>query len=105
MNALNALAPAIGLAPACAVLRINRAGVYRDRARCRGQTAAPGIPRPRPRAPLALSEIERSRLLDVLYSERFADCVPLYRFRSPGTRIKPSFRCSRHHTLPSLLPS
>jgi len=76
MNALNALAPAIGLAPACAVLRINRAGVYRDRARCRGQTAAPGIPHPRPRAPLALSEIERSRLLDVLYSERFADCAP-----------------------------
>ncbi len=76
MNALNALAPQIGLSPACAALRINRSGVYRAdaRRRCLGSMLAPAAPRPR--APLALSEIERQGLLEELYSERFADCAP-----------------------------
>jgi len=76
MGALNALAPEIGLAPACAALGVSRAGVYRQDARRRRLVAAPARPSPRPRAPLALSEIERQALLDVLYSERFADCAP-----------------------------
>ena len=76
MRALNALAPDIGLAPACAVLHINRAGVYRDRARRRGQTVTPAIPRPRAPSPLALNEPERQALLAVLDSERFADSPP-----------------------------
>ena len=37
MSALHVLAPEIGLAPACAALHINRAGIYRQdaRRRCR----------------------------------------------------------------------
>ena len=76
MRALNALAPDIGLAPACAVLGINRAGVYRDRARCRRVAASVREPAARPRSPLALSEPERQALLAVLDSERFADAPP-----------------------------
>ena len=75
MNALHILAPEIGLAPACAALRINRAGIYRQDAR-RRRLSAPRPPTPRPRAPLAFSETERHALLDILYSERFADCAP-----------------------------
>jgi putative transposase len=75
MNALNALAPAIGLAPACFALRINRSRIYRQDAR-RRVLISPRPPALRPRAPLALSTSERQGLLDVLYDERFADCAP-----------------------------
>ena len=75
MRALHVLAPEIGLAPACAALRINRAGIYRQDAR-RRQLSAPRPPTPRPRAPLAFSESERQALREVLYSDRFADCAP-----------------------------
>jgi putative transposase len=75
MNALHVLAPEIGLAPACAALRINRAGIYRPNAR-RRRLSAPRLPTPRPRAPLAFSESERQALREVLYSDRFADCAP-----------------------------
>ena len=75
MGALNALAPAIGLAPACAALRINRSRIYRQDAR-RRVLISHKLPAFRPRAPLALSAPERQGLRDVLYSERFADCAP-----------------------------
>lgn len=75
MGAFNALAPQIGLAPACAALHINRAQIYRQDAR-RRVLISHKPPALRPRAPLALSGPERQRLLDVLYSERFADCAP-----------------------------
>ncbi len=76
MSALNELVPDIGLAPACLALAVNRSGVYRDDAR-RRQLARVSPPLlARPRAPLALSESERHELLDVLDSERFADCAP-----------------------------
>jgi putative transposase len=77
MGALNELVPQIGLARACAALRINRASVYREAARRRCQSSSPvSAVAPRPRAPLALSESERRALLEVLCSERFADCAP-----------------------------
>jgi putative transposase len=75
MEALNALAPEIGLAPACVVLRINRARIYRQNAR-RRCLSSPLQPASRPPAPLALSACEREVLLEVLYSQRFADCAP-----------------------------
>jgi len=75
MGAFNVLAPQIGLAPACAALQINRALIYRQDAR-RRVLISPRPPALRPRAPLALSAPERQGLLDVLYSERFADCAP-----------------------------
>src|SRR5271157_3933407 len=76
MGALNVLAPETGLTGACAALRLNRASVYRDDARRRHlwNSTIPVAPRPRP--PLALSATERETLLEVLYSERFADCAP-----------------------------
>jgi putative transposase len=75
MSALNELAPEIGMAPACAALRINRSRIYRQDAR-RRLLISPRQPTPRPRPPLALSAPERKGLLEVLYSERFADCAP-----------------------------
>jgi putative transposase len=76
MRALNVLALDIGLAPACAALRINRAGIYRDNV-VRRRLLSPLRPaNPRPRAPLALSPLERQTVLEVLCSERFADCAP-----------------------------
>jgi len=75
MSALNELAPQIGLALACAALRINRSRIYRQDAR-RRVLISHRPPALRPRAPLALSVPERQGLRDVLYSERFADCAP-----------------------------
>ena len=76
MSALHVLAPEIGLAAACVALHINRAGIYRDNARRRHRLSPLRQPTPRPRAPLALSELERQALREVLYSDRFADCAP-----------------------------
>ena len=75
MSALNELVPAIGLAPACAALRINRSRIYRQDAR-RRVLISPRQFMSRPRPPLALSGLERRGLLEVLCSERFADCAP-----------------------------
>ncbi len=83
MNAVAQLAPEVGVARACAVMDLNRSALYRQRARARApvvidmeQISSELVPpsRPRPGPPLALSEIERQRVLDTLNSERFADC-------------------------------
>ena len=74
MKAFHQLEPQIGIAAACAALQINRARVYRERAR-----ALPALPRAkplRPRPPLALSDVERQELLQILDSERFVDMAP-----------------------------
>ena len=76
MSALDGLSVEIGLAGACVAMRIQRSAVYRDRARrCRLGAAATAVGQ-RPRPPLAFSDIERSRLLECLYSNRFVDCAP-----------------------------
>jgi putative transposase len=75
MAAFHELRSRIGIAPACAALRVSRAGIYRERAR-RQRTAHPAVAKSRPRPPLALSEPERTRLLEILDSERFADVAP-----------------------------
>jgi len=76
MAAVNVLAPDVGLARACAALRLHRGTVYRIDARRRRLRVLPGVPSPRPAPPLALSDIERQTLQTVLCSERFADCAP-----------------------------
>ena len=76
MKAVNILAPDVGMARACAALRVHRTGVYRDDARRRLLGPLPVARSPRPAPPLALSEAERQALKDVLCSERFVDCAP-----------------------------
>ena len=55
MQALNQLAPEVGLAPACAALNLNRSSVYREDARRRLLVPATATLAPRPPAPLAFS--------------------------------------------------
>ena len=78
MQALNQLAPEVGLAPACAALNLTRSSVYREDARRRHLLPTTATPMPRPPAPLAFSAHERQQLLEVLNSERFADCSPYF---------------------------
>lgn len=75
-DAFNELQCVVGVAPACAALAINRAGIYRNRERLAQRDAPPLSCKRRPRPPLALSEAERARLLLILDSERFSDMAP-----------------------------
>ena len=76
MVAVNILAPEVGLAPACAALRVHRSTVYRDDARRRHLLVPLAIPVPRPTPPLAFNDAERQALQAVLCCERFIDCAP-----------------------------
>ena len=76
MEAVNVLAPDVGMARACAALRVHRSGVYREDARRRHLRPLPVTRSPQPAPPLALNEAERQALKDVLCSERFVDCAP-----------------------------
>jgi len=69
--AVNELEPVIGIKPACELLGVKRATLYRRRS---PQPTRPRTPR-RP-SPRALSEPERKQVLDVLHSERFSDVAP-----------------------------
>ena len=71
METALAVAPEIGLAPACRALGVSRATAYRRR-----DPRPKGEPRPHPRPALALSDAERAAVLDVLHSERFVDRSP-----------------------------
>jgi len=75
MDAVMALAPRVGLQAACRAFTQNRAAVYRDRARRRGD-GPQRAPTARPRPPLAFSSAEQELLLGLLDSERFADLAP-----------------------------
>ena len=75
MLAAGELAVHVGLKTACRAFALNRAFVYRDRARRRGSRPR-GAARARPRPPLALSSAEQDVLLGVLDSERFVDVAP-----------------------------
>ena len=66
--------PQIGLVAACTALGMNRAWVYRNRARQRRMGPRPVRRRPRP--PLSFSEAEQAMLLAILNSERFMDVAP-----------------------------
>ena len=71
MSAVTDLVPAVATRRALRVLGAASATWYRRRAP-RGQRVA----RQRPAPPLALSNLERQRILDTLNSPRFADCTP-----------------------------
>lgn len=76
MDAVNLLAPDVGLKRACRAMHVPRSSVYRadERQRHLVMPRAPAAPRSAP--PLALSVMERDTLREVLCSERFADCAP-----------------------------
>jgi putative transposase len=76
MDAVNVLAPEVGMTLACSAMRIPRASVYREDARQRHLLTSPQPPTLRPAPPLALDAAERAALLDTLNSERFAHCAP-----------------------------
>ena len=69
MSAVEQVAPASGIAPACHALGVARATVYRWR---RG----PALTYPRRPPRRRLSDEERSVVLEVLHSERFVDKAP-----------------------------
>ena len=73
MEAFATLGPKIGIAASCVALSINRAGIYRARARWARRDWCTLPRKRRPRPPLAFSVAERSALLLLLNSERFAD--------------------------------
>ena len=76
MEAVDILAPEVGLARACAAMHLPRGSVYREDARRRHlQAPAPAVA-PRPTPPLALDKAERGALLEALNSVRFANCAP-----------------------------
>src|ERR1022692_3777987 len=76
MAAFAELRPQIGIAPACVARSINRAGIYRARDHLARRHCAMFPRKRRLMPPLALSEAERSVLLLILNSERFADLAP-----------------------------
>jgi len=71
METAFAVASEIGLAPACRALGVSRATAYRHRS-----PKPPASPRARGRSALALSDAERSAVLQELHSERFVDASP-----------------------------
>ena len=71
MTAVEAAAPTLGTAPACAVLGLPRATLYRRR-----RPRAVPRPAPRPAPPRALDPAERQAVLETLHSERFLDQAP-----------------------------
>ncbi len=71
MIATEELAAATSTVAACAALGVSRASIY-----ARRRPEVEGPPRPRPTPPRALTAAERSTVLDVLNSERFADKAP-----------------------------
>jgi putative transposase len=76
MDAVNYLAPDVGLARACGAMRVPRSTVYHNDARRRHLVVPRAAVAPRPRPPLALSATEREALQTALCSERFADSAP-----------------------------
>ena len=65
------LASVVGTSAACIALAVSRATHYR---RTRGRRLGPPAPRPSPAR--ALSETERTTVLDLLHSDRFVDVAP-----------------------------
>jgi putative transposase len=70
MNAAVALSREIGVQAACAAPRVSRAHFHRAR------HARPPAAQERPRPPLARSDDEERRVLEMLHSERFMDRSP-----------------------------
>jgi putative transposase len=70
-TAFEQLEPVVGTKGACHAVGRSRASHYR-----RGRGPRLGPPKPRPTPPNALSDPERSTILDLLHGERFVDRAP-----------------------------
>ena len=70
-EAVEAVEPLVGTAPACRALGASRASLYRRRT-----PPEPRPRRPRPAPARALSGAEREAVLEQLHSERFVDSSP-----------------------------
>jgi putative transposase len=70
MQAVETLTPSVGLKPACEVLGISRATVYRHR------NSAGSLGNAHKSSPRALSAEEKQQVLDTLHSNRFLDMAP-----------------------------
>ena len=68
------LAPQVGVVSACQALGVPGSSVYRDRARVQEPATEPSAQRPTPSR--ALSQDERTKVIEVLNSEPFQDCAP-----------------------------
>ena len=73
MEAAEALGANVGLKPACVALGVNRATVYRRRARRSDLQRERSL---RPPPPLKLGAQERQTVVDLLHSARFVDASP-----------------------------
>lgn len=73
MEAVEYLAPSVGLKRACEALEVNRASLYRRRGR---QVATSDERSPGPQPPLKLNALERQAVVDLIHSERFVDASP-----------------------------
>jgi len=73
MEAVEIIAPDVGIKPACEALGVSRAGLYRRRA---VGNRPPRVSRKRPAPPRALSAEEKRNVIDILHSERFQDKAP-----------------------------
>jgi putative transposase len=73
MEAIEIIAPDVGVKPACEAFGISRAGLYRRRSI---SNRAARVPQRRPAPPRTLSTEERKEVLDILHSDRFQDKAP-----------------------------
>ncbi len=74
IQAVEALAPTMGVSAACQALGVPRSSVYRARPSVAVPVVASLVPRPTPAR--ALTPEERTAVLDVLHSDRFQDDAP-----------------------------
>ena len=74
MDAVEAVVPGVGAAPACRALGLPRATLYRMRRTPDPDLEATRLPRPSP--PRALAPGEREVVLETLHSDRFMDHAP-----------------------------
>ena len=90
MVAVTDATPTLGAAPACRVLGLSRASLYRGR-------HPASVPGPRPTPARALTDVERQGVLDLLHT-RFVDQAPA---QMHATLLdEGTYLCSPRHDLP-----
>jgi putative transposase len=80
MDAVNQLAPTVGIVAACDLLAVARASFYRQRpvlGPSASPTSEPALAAERRAPARSLSEAERAAVLKLLHEERFQDCSPI----------------------------